>query len=32
MGFYDKPDYDKLMKLLEKAKESIPFYPKLKNN
>ena len=32
LSYYDKPDYDKLIKILEKAKESIPFYAKMKTN
>lgn len=31
IDYYDKPDYDKLIKILEKAKETIPFYPKNKS-
>jgi len=30
IDYYDKPDYDKLIKILEKAKETIPFLPKSK--
>ena len=32
LGFYDKPDYDKLIKILEKSRDSIPFYAKSKSN
>lgn len=32
IDYYDKPDYDKLIKILEKAKETIPFLPKSKQN
>ena len=32
LGYYDRPDYDYLIKLLERAKDSIPFYAKMKNS
>lgn len=32
IDYYDKPDYDRLIKVLEKAKEIIPFLPKAKLN
>lgn len=28
IDYYDRPDYDKLIHILEKAKEMIPHYPK----
>jgi hypothetical protein len=30
IDYYDKPDYDKLIKILEKARDLVPFYPKSK--
>lgn len=30
IDYYDRPDYDKLTRILEKAKEIIPYYPKNK--
>jgi hypothetical protein len=31
VDYYDRPDYDKLIKILEKSKETVPFYhPKIK--
>lgn len=30
IDFYDKPDYDRMIKLLEKARETIPLLPKSK--
>jgi hypothetical protein len=30
IDYYDRPDYDKLMRILEKAKELIPYYSKTK--
>lgn len=32
LGYYDRPDYDYLIKTLERAKDAIPFYAKMKNN
>jgi hypothetical protein len=32
VDFYDRPDYDKMIKILEKAREIIPFFPKTKVN
>jgi len=31
LDYYDRPDYDFLIKVLERAKDSIPFYAKMKN-
>lgn len=28
IDYYDKPDYEKLIKILEKSRDLIPFYPK----
>lgn len=28
IDYYDRPDYEKLIKILEKARDLIPFYPK----
>ena len=30
VDYYDRPDYDKLIKILEKGRDLIPFYPKSK--
>ncbi len=30
IDYYDRPDYDKLTRILEKAKEIIPYFPKNK--
>jgi hypothetical protein len=32
IDYYDKPDYDRMAKLLEKAKEAIPMQPRSKSN
>ena len=32
IDYYDKPDYDKMIKILEKAKEAVPFMTKTKMN
>lgn len=31
IDYYDRPDYDKLTRILEKAKEIIPYYSKSKS-
>ena len=30
IDYYDKPDYDKLIRVLEKARDAIPFVPRSK--
>jgi hypothetical protein len=30
IDYYDKPDYDRLIKILEKARDLVPFFPKSK--
>jgi len=31
IDFYDRPDYDKLIRILEKAKETLPYQSKTKS-
>ena len=30
IDYYDKPDYERLIKILEKARDIVPFFPKSK--
>jgi hypothetical protein len=30
IDYYDKPDYDRLIRTLEKAREQVPYFPKNK--
>lgn len=30
VDYYDRPEYDKLIKILERGRDMIPFYPKSK--
>lgn len=32
IDYYDKPDYDRLIKIFEKSRDMVPFFPKSKAN